>query len=29
MTGLIAAIAIAGVVGIILGIMAKASKSND
>ena len=29
MMGLIAAIAIAGVVGIILGIMAKASKSND
>ena len=29
MMGLIAAIAIAGVVGIILGILAKASKSND
>jgi len=27
--GVIAAIAIAGVVGIILGILAKASKSND
>jgi ABC-type nitrate/sulfonate/bicarbonate transport system permease component len=29
MMGVIAAIAIAGVVGIILGILAKASKSND
>jgi len=29
MMGVIAAIAIAGVVGIILGIISKASKSND